>query len=232
MHNPMIRVLSGLKFTPLFFCFAILLGWSSSAWAEPVPETAAHSENDVYAKGRLSLQLVSGALFSLTNVPDGTPVFNYAQTNLRLGVMFTDPGPQDCFLRGNWEGIFEVTNSIIFKGFGNYMGGVTALVRYNFVQPDWKVIPYLQAGAGIIYNDAYKDQSQNAIGQAIEFTPQASVGLHYMISDKWALDVEGMIQHISNADMAERNSGINAVGGFVGITYFFDGLWQWQVPSE
>jgi len=189
--------------------------------AEQPVKTLAPSGDSRYTQGRLSLQLVSGALFSLTGLPKDSPVFNYAMTNVRLGWMLSAPGPTPGFLRGNWEGLVEVSNAIIFKGFGNYIGGITALIRYNFVQPDWKVVPYVQGGAGIVYNDAYKDQTQQAIGQAIEFTPQFSLGLHCLITRKWSLDVEGMFHHISNAGMSDRNRSINALGGFLGVTYFF-----------
>jgi lipid A 3-O-deacylase len=221
LRKPKIPALAGLRQISVFFCLSIFLGWSSYAKAEQAVEKAAQSGVDLYTEGRLSLQLVSGALFSLRGLPEDSPVFNYAQTNLRLGWMLGTPGPQKDPLRGNWEGLVEISNSIIFKGFGNYIGGITALLRYNFVQPDWKVIPYIQGGAGIVYNDAYKDETQQAIGQAIEFTPQFSLGFHYLITRKWALDGEGMFHHISNAGMSKRNRSINALGGFLGVTYFF-----------
>lgn len=205
----------------LLFCMAALFGWSSHARAEQAVPSATQSEADRFTQGRFSMQLVSGALFSLRNLPEDSPDLDYAQTNLRFGWMLQTPGPRNDFLRGNWEGLVEVSNSIIFNGFGNYIGGITGLLRYNFVQPDWRVVPYIQGGVGIVYNDAYKDKTQKAIGQAIEFTPQCSVGLHYLISDKWALDVEGMFHHISNAGMSERNNSINSLGGFLGVTYFF-----------
>jgi len=210
--------LSVLRHVLLVFGVLIFLGWSSYARAEQAEAKTPQSGLDRYAKGRLSLQLVSGALFSLTNLPEDSPVFNYAQTNLRLGWMWTDPGCRDDILRGNWEGLVELSNSIIFKGFGNYIGGITALIRYNFVEPDWKAIPYVQAGAGIVYNDAYRDKTQQAIGQAIEFTPQFSVGCRFLIARNWSLDVEGMFHHISNAGLSERNRSINAMGGFLGVT--------------
>lgn len=212
--------------TSIFFCFVILSGGCCYAWADQTSETTPQSAIGTHTKGRISFQLVSGALFSLTGLPEGSPVLNYAQTNLRLGWMLTRPGPQRDFLRGNWEGLFEITNSIIFKGFGNYIGGVTGLLRYNFVQPDWPVVPYIQGGVGIVYNDLYKDKTQQAIGQAIEFTPQFSLGLHYLINNNWSVDAEGMFHHISNAGLSERNRSINALGGFIGVTYFFDTIME------
>jgi hypothetical protein len=191
------------------------------AEVQECPKATADAAAGPFAQGKISFQLVSGALVSLTGLPEDSPVFNYAQTNLRLVWMLYTPRPQGGLLRGNWEALTEISNSIIFKGFGNYIGGVTGLLRYNFVQPDWKVIPYIQGGVGIVYNDAYKDETQQAIGQAIEFTPQFSLGFHYLITGKWALDVEGMFHHISNANMSKRNRSINALGGFLGVTYFF-----------
>jgi hypothetical protein len=35
-----------------------------------------------------------------------------------------------------------------------------------------------------------------------------------------------MFHHISNASIANRNDGVNALGGFIGATYYFDKLWQ------
>ncbi len=61
---------------------------------------------------------------------------------------------------------------------------------------------------------------------AIEFTPQASLGLHYLFDKKWSIDTEAMFHHISNAGQSERNRGINAFGGFIGLTYFFDRFWK------
>jgi hypothetical protein len=182
-------------------------------------------EDECYIEDRITFQVVSGALFSPIGVGPDHPTFNYAQTNLRLGWMLNSPG-QDHPLRGNFEAIIELSVSGIFNGFGDVIIGPSALVRYNFVQPGWKVVPYIQGGAGIVYTDAYQDGTQDAIGQAIEFTPQASVGAKILVAEDWSVDVEGMFHHISNASIADRNKGINALGGFVGATYYFDKLWQ------
>ena len=205
-----------------FLCFVIFSGCFCYARADQASAVDPEPTTGIYTEGRMSLQLVSGALFSLTGLPEGSPALNYAQTNLRLGWMLASPAPGRSVLRGNWEGLVEVSNSIIFKGPGNYIGGVTGLLRYNFVQPDWDLVPYIQGGVGIVYNDVYKDDTQQAIGQAIEFTPQCSIGVHYLIDKNWAVAAEGIFHHISNAGMSKRNRSLNALGGFIGVTYFFD----------
>ena len=192
----------------------------------PTDTSPAASAEAAYTEDRISLQLVSGALFSHIGVGPDTPTFNYAQTNLRLGWMLNTPNPEGGFFAGNWEALIELSGSAIFDGPGDIIIGPTALIRYNFVQPNWKVVPYVQGGVGIVYTDAYEDKTQDAIGQAIEFTPQVSVGLRVLVAEDWSVDLEGMFHHISNAGMAERNDGTNALGGLIGATYRFDKVWE------
>jgi hypothetical protein len=47
------------------------------------------------------------------------------------------------------------------------------------------------------------------------------VGCHYFVNDHLSLDAEGGYIHISNADLASRNLGINAIGGTLGMTLYF-----------
>ena len=68
---------------------------------------------------------------------------------------------------------------------------------------------------------AYRDETQRALGQAGEFYLQATAGLHFLVAPHWSLDAEGGYVHISNAGTNERNGGINALGGSIGLTYFF-----------
>ena len=72
--------------------------------------------------------------------------------------------------------MIEVSHALIYQGPGSYWAGITALIRYNFIPPDSKWIPYVQAGVGVVRTDAHKDHGQDAIGQATEFNPQASLG--------------------------------------------------------
>jgi hypothetical protein len=218
------RTLKAGKLLSLFclclcFIFIFTLG---------IPTLALSSEEfparptELSIKDRFSLQLVTGSLFSTKLFNGHEHTLDYWQTNLRLGCALNQPGPANSIFRGNFEVLLEVTGSYIYEGSGDYMAGITALLRYNFVQPDARFLPYVQAGAGIVFNDIYKDQSHDAVGQAIEFTPQASLGFRYLIHPKWSLNAEVMFHHISNANLSDRNDGINALGGFIGVTYFFD----------
>jgi len=45
-------------------------------------------------------------------------------------------------------------------------------------------------------------------------------GVHYFVTDRitWTMGVR--YHHISNADLGERNTGINEVLAYVGVTFF------------
>jgi hypothetical protein len=179
-----------------------------------------------YQRDRVSFQVLLGALSALSPESDVYDDFEYAQMNVRLGWILDEPGPHWFLPNGNLEALFELSNSLIYDGYGSYIGGVTVLLRYNFLEKYATCTPYAQAGAGVVYTDAYQEKDQIAIGQAIEFTPQASFGFRYHIRERWTMDFEFMVHHISNANLAERNRGINAIGGFLGLTYFSN--WTWR----
>lgn len=182
--------------------------------------------SSIFSKEHVSLQVVSGFITSPTFLAAETIDMDYWQTNFRIGWMSGELKMADSWMRGRFQTLIEGTLSAVSEGPGDYMVGTTALIRYNFFQPGWKVIPYFQVGVGAVYNDIYRDRTQNAIGQAIEFTPQGSVGLRYLINKHWSLDAEAIFHHVSNAGLDDRNGGINASGGFVGLTHYFYTLFE------
>jgi Lipid A 3-O-deacylase (PagL) len=170
-----------------------------------------------------SLQFIAGVFTSpvLTVLFPKTQDFEYAQVNVRIGWMLNAPQDEPSILRGNYEALFELTNSAVLKGSGNYIGGFNLLLRYNFVQPGAWMVPYIQGSAGIVYNDVYKDGNQLAIGEAVEFMLGLAGGLHFFVRSNWSIDMEVAYQHISNAGLAHRNDGNNAAGAFLGFTCHF-----------
>ncbi len=69
---------------------------------------------------------------------------NYTQTDLRIGLMLDEPTKKQFFPRGNLEALIELSGLDIYEGFGNYFIGATLLLRYNVVQPNWKIIPMVK----------------------------------------------------------------------------------------
>lgn len=180
---------------------------------ESIPELA------LYREGTNEIQVMSGALFSLGS-GNGRYTFDEAPTILSWGWMLTTPKGHG-FFRGNVEVLVDLYASGIFAGpmSGNVVVGPNVFVRYNFVQPNWRIVPYVEGGLGFVFTDAYTLSSQSMVGQAIEFTPQAGAGFRYMLNKHWSINAEALFHHMSNADMAMRNIGVNEVGGLIGFSY-------------
>lgn len=167
---------------------------------------------------RFEIQSASGAFFSTGG--NNRPTLNYWSANYRLGLMLNSPNPEHNW-SGNWEALLQLFGGTVFDGAGNALGGAAVLMRYNLLPAHSKWVPYLQAGVGVVYSDIYKDHSQRLIGQAWEIDLEAALGLRYMLNDRWSLSVEGGFRHISNADMNERNVGLNSLGALLGIGFHF-----------
>ncbi|MEM1156675.1 MAG: acyloxyacyl hydrolase [Verrucomicrobiota bacterium] len=216
----LLKLYSWLTF--LIFCISYTVLAQNTVPFRADTQPRDYSARHVFHAGGFSLQQVNGALASPVGIGPDTDRFHYTMHNLRVGYLLNAPSWNSHPLDGAVELIGELSGSAVFQGAGSYLFGTSIHLRYNFTQPEWRFIPYLQLGGGLIFNDAYEDQSQRAIGQELEFTPQASAGLRYLIDPQWSLDAEFMYHHISNAGLADRNLGINALGGMVGFSYFFD----------
>lgn len=168
-------------------------------------------------------QILAGAYFSGRPGPE-IPAFNYLPLTVRYG--WELGGRESETLLGMWRNtdfIVDLTGALIISDYGTVLGGPKFHFRKNFAAPGSEVIPYCQIGFGFILNDAYHDQSQRALGHFFEFTEHAEVGLKWMVAPDLSLDVALAAQHISNAGLANRNLGVNAFGGQIGLTYYFSG---------
>lgn len=176
---------------------------------------------DALPLGIWNFQFTTGAYFSpVAEIGPEQPSYNFIVQTFRLG-RTTQIGFAEGLLRGSLEPVMELMIGESTTDFGNFFIGPSWMLRYNFVQTGSRVIPYYQAGAGFQYNDAYKDQTQTSLGQSINFVLQTQVGARWFLSERSSLSVEGGYMHISNADMSDRNGGINAFGFTLGFSHFF-----------
>lgn len=208
-----------IRSLPLMFLF--LLPSTSTAEEVPVTACSARDWETPYTMGRFSIQAVAGAVYSPFLINQDRTTVNYVQTDVRFGWMLNTAAGASTF-RGNFQALAEISNSFVIKGPGNYISGVTGLLRYNFVQPDARLVPYVQAGVGVVLTDIHKyEDGYHLTSQALNFTPQGSVGVRYMAGKNWSIDMEAMFHHLSNASLGDYNAGINSGGILIGFTYFF-----------
>ncbi len=176
------------------------------------------STSSPFDAGKMELQSSSGAYFSVGH--DSQPRLNYSSTALRLGVMLNSPSG-DGWSRGNWEAMFQLFGGATFKGPEGELGGAALMLRYNFVQPDARWVPYVQIGAGAVYNNIYQDRDQELIGQRWELGLEAAVGVRYFFNERWSFNIEGGYRYITNVGQNDRDVGLGSVGGGIGLGYHF-----------
>lgn len=182
-------------------------------------QTVEEEVTSPFDKGQHEFQALAGAFFS-ANFDSSRDDFDLASAHVRIGWMLNTPKGSG-FFRGNCELLLEAFGGPVIHGPGNGLVGASLLLRYNFVQPDARLVPYFQLGGGGIYSDAHKDHSQSLIGAPFEFNLQASLGLRWFCTERCAVAVEGGYLHISNASLADRNIGVNCLGGLIGVSLFF-----------
>lgn len=187
---------------------------------EPVATTLRQETENNFSRGAKEFQNVSGAFFFFDTTQNNRPAIDFALDSLRLGIMLNDPW-QAGLLSGNFEVLGEIFGGGIFNGPGDVMAGATLVMRYNFVQPRARLVPYLQIGAGGVYTNIGEEESRGLISLPVEFNLQGIVGTRLMLNDRWSLVIEGAYRHISNAEIKKPNYGIDSGGGNVGFGFFF-----------
>ena len=199
-------------FLPLSFLFAGIV----SAQNSPLPSIDKLFLEDNFRRGQWEGAVGGATLFSPIGPTKNRPVLNYALGNVQAGYMLNDVSRND-FLRGNFELAPEAFGARIFHGPGHYIAGATLWVRYNFVPPRWRVLPYAQAGAGLTSTDI----DHRYDGQDFNFNLDLAGGIRCFIVPRWALNLEYRYQHISNANLGNKNIGINAHGPALELSWFF-----------
>lgn len=198
-------------------CVLSLAPAATKADAEDDPRPPERfSADSLFQPGRYEASVTSGVLFSPFIANTKRPVINYSITELQLGYMLTD-FKETGFFRGNFELAGEAFASDIFAGPGSYIAGGTLWGRYNFVRPGWRLVPFLQAGAGLTTTDI----DHHIVGQPFNFNLNLGAGLRYFLAPRWAINLEYRYQHISNANMGRNNVGINAHGPILGVSFLF-----------
>jgi opacity protein-like surface antigen len=200
---------------------AILLPGPAARAGEAANVRSGEPRMSVFEKGVSECELDAGAFFSFTaRSSPNRPAINYELQTLRLGWMLDGVGRSGIW-RGNNEFQLGVFGGPVTQGPGSGLVGGEFIWRYNFAGHGSRLVPFAQIGGGGLYNDIHKTPSQIEIGMGFEFILHGGLGAHYMLNDKWAVNVEAEYRHISNAEMSSRNAGLNSLGGTLGLSYFF-----------
>lgn len=172
-----------------------------------------------------TVELASGVTWS--NVRSGQPNQAYTIVPITLTASLKlDDVSLDNFLggwlRGYSEFYFRGDYEQIVHGPENHVEDFIVGPRYNFVQPGWKIIPYVEGGVGIAFGDS--NPQWGGLGQDFNFTFTTGAGAKYLISDDWFVRAGVEYQHVSNAGLSEpqfANHPIDALGPKISVGYSF-----------
>lgn len=198
--------------------FLLLAGLALPALAEETVRLGrwADGVDVLFTKGNWEGMAGGAVMFSPVGAVGGRPAVNYAVAVGQAGYMLTGVRGSGLW-RGNFEAVGEVFGGSVYQGRGSYVTGLTLWGRYNFVPQDWRVTPYGQLGLGI----GMADKDKNVFGSLFGFNIDAAVGARYLLRPRLALHAEYRFKHISNANTAPHNLGINAHGPMAGVAWMF-----------
>ncbi len=122
----------------------------------------------------------------------------------------------DKWYQGNWELRAELFGGAQFNPDTRSLFGVTPHLRYNFATGT-RFIPYIDVGAGVSLTEIREPD----LGGAFEFNLQAITGMNYFVQDNLSLNFAIQYLHLSSAEIYKPNNGVNTLGCFLGVQWYF-----------
>lgn len=166
------------------------------------------------------------------------PSFEVAAETSYLWGSFANPNSYEIgalFITGRWRwgkiaspGFWRGYNQVyflamaepIFRGPETHYFGISAGLRYNFVQPGARLQPYISGGVGLGFIDSHANVF-GAQGQDFTFNILTAAGVEYLLNDHWKVNIGALYQHLSNGGQTDPNPSLNLFGPQVGVTYSF-----------
>src|SRR2546426_7676195 len=126
----------------------------------------------------------------------------------------------DSWLRGYNQFYVSAVAEPIFRGPENHYFGFNFGLRYNFVRPGSRFVPYFSGGLGLGWIDSHPSVP-GAQGQDFTFKILTAPGLSYKMTEHWKLNAGILYQHLSNGGQTDPNPSLNILRAQVGLNYSF-----------
>ena len=118
---------------------------------------------------------------------------------------------------GNLELLFEPLYAHYFKPFGATAAGGSLVFKYNFLSfGRW--MPYWDLGLGMLWTNLAPDIPEQST--QFNFVVESGPGVDYFVTEKVAVMLGARFHHISNAELGDRNLGLNSVLAYAGVSVF------------
>jgi len=165
---------------------------------------------------RFEVALESAYLLGVFGNPNSYEIgAEFLTARVRCGVV-----QNDNWLRGYNQFYVSAIAEPIFRGPENHYFGFNFGLRYNFVRPGSRLVPYFSGGLGLGWIDSHPS-IPGAQGQDFTFNILTAAGISYQMSKHWKLDAGILYQHLSNGGQTDPNPSLNLLGPQVGLNYSF-----------
>jgi opacity protein-like surface antigen len=164
---------------------------------------------------RFELAVESGYLFGAFNPPTDYQIGTaFLTARVRWGVV------HHTWLRGYNQFYISAIAEPLFRGIENHYFGLNLGMRYNFVRPGCRFVPYLSGGLGLGWIDSHPEVPGGQ-GQDFTFNILSAAGISYLVDDHWKISVGVLYQHLSNGGQTDPNPSLNLFGPQAGVSYSF-----------
>lgn len=165
---------------------------------------------------RFEVALESAYLLGVFGNPNSYEIgAEFLTARVRWGAVHSDS-----WLRGYNQFYVSAMAEPIFRGVENHYFGLNFGVRYNFVRPGSRLVPYFSGGLGLGWIDSHPE-IRGAQGQDFTFNILTAAGISYKMTEHWKLDAGILYQHLSNGGQTDPNPSLNLLGPQVGLDYSF-----------
>lgn len=191
----------------------VLFASVSLNWAEEIPQSSADTLQE--HRSLEAIEFLSGFGFGEMRDKDNARIYPLI---LNLDFDLSRPAERiGLYPPGMLQFVLEPYFFTYDQPETNIEAGVAFLIKVGFVPKTWRFQPYFKGGIGLSYMTLRTHEQ----GEKFNFIEYGSMGAHYFIDDNWALTAEYRFRHLSNADMASPNKGINTKFVIAGLTYRF-----------
>ena len=181
-----------------------------------IAASGVESAKEEFNPERFEVALESGYLFGFINPPRSYQIgAEFLTARVRWGVVRSD-----MWLRGYNQFYISAIAEPIFRGIENHYFGLNFGMRYNFVRPGCRLVPYISGGLGLGWIDSHPE-IRGGQGQDFTFNILTAAGISYKMNDHWKLNAGILYQHLSNGGQTDPNPSLNLLGPQVGATYSF-----------
>lgn len=165
---------------------------------------------------QFEIALESAYLLGVFNNPNSYEIgAEFLTARVRWGAV-----QSDSWLRGYNQFYVSAMAEPIFRGIENHYFGLNFGMRYNFVRPGSRLVPYFSGGLGLGWIDS-RPEIRGAQGQDFTFNILTAAGISYKMTEHWKLNAGVLYQHLSNGGQTDPNPSLNLLGPQVGLSYSF-----------